>query len=200
MTFHIKSGLEEIGTIVILHGYGADAEDLKFMAQEWQKFFSKWNFVGIDGRIKLESGFAWFNPTSKDWAADIADSAAYIEKQFSDYKKKLIFVGFSQGAFMCAHLGLFSRLKIDGCICFSGGIIPINQRANDTPIYLIHGSADEVILPEWFEQGLMYADSNNLPISGIMIEKMAHEINEHAFGLATMKLKEMINSEAKMLN
>ena len=186
----------EVGTIVLLHGYGADAENLRFLADEWKQYFKDWNYISIDGPTAIAyGGYSWFDLGGENWLKDIIQSAEYITDQFKDYKKKLIFAGFSQGAFLSAHLGAYSNLNICGCICFSGGLIPMQKPAHKTPLYFIHGTADQVILPEWFEQTLQFGNDRNLPITGTLIDEMDHEINETALARATMQLQKWIKSD-----
>jgi len=197
MSFNLKLYDDEIGTIVLLHGYGANAENLRFLANEWQHYFKQWNYLGIDGPTALTiGGYSWFDLGGENWLNDIQTSAQYITSQLQDYRKKLIFAGFSQGAFLSAHLGAYSDLNIDGCICFSGGLIPTQKPARQTPLYFIHGSEDEIILPEWFEQTLEFGNERDLPITGTMIQGMDHDINEEALAQATIKLNEWIKNDA----
>lgn len=199
MSFNITMQEDETGTIVLLHGYGADAENMRFLANEWKQYFKDWNYVGIDGPTPLShGGFSWFDLASENWLNDIAKSGNYIASQFEHYKKKLIIAGFSQGAFLAAYLGAYSNLDIDGCICFSGGLIPMPQPARNTPLYFIHGTNDEIILPEWFERTLEFGNEKNLPITGTLIDKMDHDINEEALARGTIQLNKWIKNETLM--
>jgi len=184
---------DEIGTIVLLHGYGADSEDMNFLAKHWEKMTPNWKIISINGPIALNPGYAWFDLYSSNWLDDIEKSALYVEEMFSSYDKKLIFAGFSQGAFLSSYMGLYSKLQIDGCICFSGGIIPINKVPKQTPMFLIHGDSDEVIQKDWYMQSMSFAKENSLPIDGNLIRNMEHEINEEAFLSATESLKKLLH-------
>jgi len=184
----------EIGTIVLLHGYGADAEDMEFLKTEWKKFAPNWKITALNGPIELNPGYAWFDLTSKTWVEEMIETAKNLEEKFANYKKKLIFAGFSQGAFLAAYLALFSDLNVCGCISFSGGILPIaNKEPKKTPILLVHGTEDGIILPDWYYDSLEYGKEYDLPVNGSLIAQMEHEINSEAFEHASFYLKSLIN-------
>lgn len=184
----------EEGTIVLLHGYGANGQNLKPLEDEWKAYFKNWNFIAPDGFIKLELGHAWFELENNNWGQGIQEAADKLCNQFLNYKKELIFVGFSQGAFLAGHLGIYSTLNIKGCICFSGGLIPMPRTEKQTPVYFIHGKKDSIILPQWFEKSMQYGNEKNLDIKGDIIDNMGHEINDKALALGTMKLNEWIKN------
>jgi phospholipase/carboxylesterase len=194
MNFNTQN--EEEGTIVLLHGYGANGANLSPLASEWKQYFKNWNFYAPDGLIKLTLGHAWFHLDNDNWADGIKKAADHLHNEFANYKKKLIFVGFSQGGFLAAHLGIYSKLQnIKGCICFSAGLIPMAQMEKETPIYFVHGSEDNIILPQWFEKTIEYANEKNLNITGNMIDNMEHEINDKALAHATVQLNVWIKNE-----
>lgn len=198
MSFHIKQQENEEGTIVLLHGYGADAENLQFLVNEWRPHFKTWNFIGLDGPMKLPTGYAWFDLSDEKWMQGIIIAAQELEQHFKNYKKPLVFAGFSQGAFLAAQLGTYSNLNIKGSICFSGGLIPLNKPAKNTPLYFVHGSSDDIILPSWFEETMRFGKEKQLNIEGIMIDQMAHDINQTALAHATIFLSKLINKKIAM--
>ena len=75
MGFEIKNCENEEGTIILLHGYAANGENLRPLAHEWQQYFKNWNFIALDGFIKLELGYAWFELDNNNWIQGIEQSA-----------------------------------------------------------------------------------------------------------------------------
>lgn len=190
MSFTIKAEGQEEGQIVLLHGYGADAENMRFLANEWQPYFKNWAFTSLDAPIPLQpEGFAWFDLQSVGVIQEVKLGANQVRKQLEGYNKKLIVAGFSQGAFIANQLAI--DMEIIGCISFSGAILPAQPRYS-SPILLIHGTEDKIIEPCWFEQSMLIAKDNGLDVEGTLIEGMKHEINDEALAIATLKLSKWI--------
>lgn len=193
MSFKIKTQENETGTIIMLHGYGANAKDLEFLAKEWKQYFKTWNFVGIDGPLQLPNGHAWFELGTKKLVNDLISAHAFVEELFKEYKKPIIFVGFSQGAFLASSLAIYANLNIIGAISFCGGLIPLNWPTRNRALYIINGTEDQIMDSNWLEEGIQYGKKHNLNISGIMIEGMKHEINNIALAQATIQISKMID-------
>ena len=71
------------------------------------------------------------------------------------FKEKDIFIlGFSQGAMMSFELGKFIDAELAGCILLSGRILPSEnhdiKKFNQTPILIVHGDKDTVLLPKYY--------------------------------------------------
>lgn len=208
MSWKIEAKIpESCGSIVLLHGFGANSEDLKDLAEAWINVLPEWDYLGIDAPIPLmDGGFSWFDLYSENWQNDILNSSKWLELRLENLQKPLIFVGFSQGAFISAHMALYSNLDVRGAICFSGGILPQPLEAKTANIFLIHGTDDSIILPDWFHKSLEFGqtlhshtcNSCGNTVDGILITGMQHEINAEAFDQATQKLLQMTsNNELK---
>ena len=188
-----KKHENEIGTIVLLHGWGSDNQDMEFLANEWSQLYKNWNIVAFNGPINLHPGFGWFDLASPNFAESLVKARIFLEQKMENYDKQVIFIGFSQGGFVATHMALYSNLNVIGCIAFSAGIIPCLEIGKKTPIYLIHGSKDDVILPDWYNQSIIFAQEHDLQVDGIMISNMRHEINELALSYATNELNKFTN-------
>ena len=199
MSFSFKTEKIEKGTIVFLHGYGANAEDLKFLAQEWQKQFDDWNFIGFNGIYELDDeSFSWFDLANSNWIEGICESAKYLENAFKDYNKPLIFVGFSQGGFLASQMAIYSKLNPLCSIAFCAGIIPFTNDVKNTPIYLINNESDPVITNSWFKKSINFAKDKEINCEGVEMPCNEHTITQESFELASMHLQHTINKEQKL--
>ena len=198
MEFHLKSDKFSENLVVFLHGYGADASNLEFLAKSWQAIFPYCDFMGIDAPIALEDGgFSWFDLESADWKGGVLRASNFVEEKLKDNSKKVFFAGFSQGAFLTSHLTLYSKLKVEGGIGFSGGIIPQQLAVKKSNLCLIHGDSDEVILPDWHSKSIEFASENGIDLSHKLIKGLGHQIGNEAFDFATKQLIEWFKPLSK---
>lgn len=152
--------------IVLLHGYGADGNDLIALAGEWKTSLPRAAFVAPHAPEQLPmgdfGGRQWFPLTLRDpaefWRG--VSSAGPILDAFLDTElrrrqlspKRLALVGFSQGTMMALHVGL-RRAPAPAAIVGYSGMIAGPEHVPDTatglpPVLLVHGEEDEVISVE----------------------------------------------------
>lgn len=169
--------------VVLLHGYGADGNDLIAIGHEWSKALPDAAFVAPFAHEPCEhmpSGRQWFRLTDRNpherWTG--ACAAAPVIDAFLDEElarrglddRQLAIVGFSQGAMMALHVGLRRRTAPAGVLSLSGVIVGPEHAAEAvagrTPeqlpaIFLVHGSHDDVIPAE-----ALFATTNGLAAAG----------------------------------
>jgi phospholipase/carboxylesterase len=145
--------------IVLVHGYGADGNDLISLGQQWQGLLPDAAFVSPNAPSRVPgapSGFQWF-PISRidphemqkgvETAAPVLD--AFLDGELARLglgPESLALVGFSQGTMLSLHVGLRRAIPPAAIIGFSGmlaGRIP--DRAAYPPVFLAHGDMDQVI-------------------------------------------------------
>lgn len=153
--------------VVILHGYGADGNDLIEIGKQWQVFFPDAAFVAPHAHeafVMSPAGRQWFPLTDRNpderWTGAV--SARSVIDPFIDQElqqlgltdKDLIIAGFSQGAMMSLHVGLRRTTAPAAIIAYSGVLIGpehLNEATAKTAdgepprVFLVHGSADEVV-------------------------------------------------------
>jgi phospholipase/carboxylesterase len=156
--------------VVLLHGYGADGNDLIALAQQWQNLLPDAAFVSPHAPercAQAPSGRQWFPLTMRDpderWigvqkARPVLD--AFLDAECARYAiddSMVALVGFSQGTMLALHVGL-RRAKAPAAILgFSGALVGPEHLAEATarsssgrppPILLVHGNEDELISAE----------------------------------------------------
>lgn len=153
--------------VVILHGYGADGNDLIGLGHEWADFLPGVAFAAPNAHEAC-----WQNPAGRQWfalsqrdprelwegacaAAPIID--AYIDAQLQARglsESDLALAGFSQGAMMALHVGLRRKKAPAAILAYSGALVgpehlaqAIGGRTQDAlpAMFLVHGTHDEVI-------------------------------------------------------
>ena len=112
------SGQKAKNIIVLLHGYGGDAQDISVLANYWKRFLPDTLFLCPNAPEKCSinsSGFQWFDLT-KDQKNYILEQSVKAEQkiiQFLNEVKKIYDIteeniclsGFSQGCMMILNVG-----------------------------------------------------------------------------------------------
>ncbi len=143
--------------VVLVHGYGADGNDLISLAQHWQDLLPDTEFVAPNAPDRVPgapSGFQWFGLTRRDpqeMAQGVRAAGPVLEEFLEAEQARLgigpertALVGFSQGTMLSLHVGL--NRPVAAIVGFSGLLAAPPQEGTGTPpIFLAHGSADPVI-------------------------------------------------------
>jgi phospholipase/carboxylesterase len=182
--------------VVLLHGYGADGNDLIGLAPHLQRMVPGAAFVAPNAPDRVPgapSGFQWF-PIARidphEMQGGVAAAAPRIG-EFLDAElarlglppERLVLAGFSQGAMLALHLGL--RRGPAAIVGFSGLLAdPPPAEGPKVPILLTHGGADDVI-----PAGAMFAAAATLGAAGLAVQwhlapGMGHGIDEKGLSLA----------------
>ena len=148
--------------VILLHGVGADGNDLIGLATHWQALLPHAAFVSPNAPFPCDMapfGFQWFSllrPSLADAVDGVRAAApllnAFIDDALARYRlseRDLALVGFSQGAMMALHVALRRPHACAGVISYSGALI--GDRTLDEelsvrpPVLLVHGEADELV-------------------------------------------------------
>jgi phospholipase/carboxylesterase len=173
--------------VVLLHGYGADGNDLINLGEAWQRLLPNAAFVSPHAPepcAVAPVGRQWFPLTFRDpderWVG--VNAAAPILNSFLDTELQrrklpasaLALVGFSQGAMMALHVGLRRAASPAAIVGYSGVLALPDDAApaavaaeirSRPPVLLVHGALDDLIPV----QALTYA-TQGLAALGIPVE------------------------------
>ncbi|HJT43520.1 MAG TPA: prolyl oligopeptidase family serine peptidase [Rhizomicrobium sp.] len=186
--------------VVLVHGYGADGQDLIGLAEHWQGLLPTVAFAAPNApaRIPGGPGYQWF-PISQidphemrkgvEGAAPMLD--AYLDAELARLglpPERLALVGFSQGTMLSLHLGLRRRIGPAAIVGFSGLLPgappPLDDNADVPPILLTHGDSDTVIPPQ-----AMFLAATQLGLAGAVVQwhlapGMGHGIDPEGLAMA----------------
>jgi phospholipase/carboxylesterase len=154
-------GARASALVVLLHGYGANGDDLIALGDTWRYLLPDAAFVAPNAPQTIPGmygGLQWFTLTMRDpseyWRGVCAAQPAldrYIDTELARYRlhaNRLVLVGFSQGCMMALHVGLRRSAPPAGIVGYSGRLAGPEHLAGTTappPVLLVHGEADDLI-------------------------------------------------------
>ena len=156
------SGGRARAAVVLLHGLGADGEDLIGLADSWAGVLPECRFLSPHAPERCDMapmGRQWFSIRDRSEAALRAgveraapaldafiDGALAADRLGDD---RLVLVGFSQGTMMALHVALRRGRAPAGVLGYSGRLIGAARLADEAvarpPAMLIHGDADDMV-------------------------------------------------------
>jgi phospholipase/carboxylesterase len=148
--------------VILLHGLGADGNDLIGLAPYWAPHLPDAEFLSPNAPFPCDMapfGFQWLSARDPSPEARLAGAraAAGILNDFIDESleargltdSELALVGFSQGAMMSLFVGLRRERPVAGIVGFSGRLIAPQLLAEEIrsrpPILLVHGTDDPMV-------------------------------------------------------
>ena len=154
---------------ILLHGVGADGNDLIGLAPFFQRTLPGALFVSPHAPFPFDmapAGFQWFSLQDFSPGVRLAGTRAaapildaFIDAQLAEHglaEDKLVLIGFSQGTMMSLHVGPRRARPLAGILGFSGMLAGPRRLADEIksrpPVLLTHGDADPIVpaqsLPE----------------------------------------------------
>ncbi len=149
--------------VLILHGYGADGDNLSDLAEAMHESLEDPLFLIPDAPFGYEyaptMGRQWFS--LMDRTESVLFNGAqkayeillkFINEKLAEYQlsyKNLVLIGFSQGAMMSIFTALKLPEQCKAVISFSGTIVSADDTIatcqSKPPVCIIHGSDDDVV-------------------------------------------------------
>ena len=181
--------------VVLLHGLGADGNDLIGLAPYWAPLLPEAEFVAPDAPFPCDMapvGRQWFSLQDRSPAAILAGvrAAAPMLDAFIDASlaarglsdQALALVGFSQGTMMSLHVGLRRAKPCAGIVGYSGALIGADALGQEIrarpPVLLVHGDADEVVPPQALPQAVQALESAGVAVASLVSPGLGHGIDE----------------------
>jgi phospholipase/carboxylesterase len=181
--------------VVLLHGLGADGNDLIGLAPYWAPLLPEAEFLSPNAPFGCDMapfGYQWFSSLDRRPAAVLAGvrAAAAILDRFLDSALAerglgagdLALVGFSQGAMMSLFVGLRRACPIAGILGYSGRLLapellPSELRSRP-PVLLVHGTADPLVPYEQLAAAQKALGAAAVPTETLTCPGIGHAIDE----------------------
>ena len=177
--------------VVLLHGWGANAEDLMNMSPVIAGRLPGAVIAAPDGPAPCSAnpmGRQWFDLGGEaiDDGPDEAMPALMelIEAMTEETKLKLdrvALVGFSQGAMMALHIGPRLAKDCAGIVGFAGALLAPErlqaERKASPKVLLVHGKDDEVVPFQAMVLAEGMLKSNGIDVKTVAREGLGHAID-----------------------
>ena len=187
--------------VVLLHGYGADGNDLIGLAPLLGQLMPDVVFHAPNAPQPCEGnafGYEWFGISRLDPAIALAgvQAAAPVLDAFLDEtmaahgldEAKTVLVGFSQGTMMALHVGLRRKKQLAGIVGFSGMLAGAellqSQMQNKPPVLLVHGDSDEMLPHGLTQRAAEALTAAGLEVGVHIAKGVGHSIDETGLQLA----------------
>jgi phospholipase/carboxylesterase len=148
--------------VILLHGLGADGNDLIGLAPYWAPLLPTAEFLSPNAPFPCDMapyGYQWFSVQDRSPAAVLAGVRAaapfldaFIDEALAERRldeTDLALVGFSQGTMMSLYVGLRRSKPVAGIVGFSGRLLAPELLASELRsrprTLLVHGTDDPLV-------------------------------------------------------
>lgn len=148
--------------VILLHGLGADGNDLISLAENWAPLLPDTEFIAPNAPFPCDMapwGHQWFSLQVFSHEAihsGVIDASTHLNAFIDESLKSrglteadLALVGFSQGTMMALHVALRRPQQAAAILGYSGALAGAETLPHEIqsrpPIFLIHGDQDLVI-------------------------------------------------------
>ena len=181
--------------IVLLHGYGADGNDLIGLAPHWAPLLPEAEFLSPHAPFPCEAapfGRQWFGfqgRAPEQVLEGVRRAASILDQHLTELlaerkmdESQLALVGFSQGAMMSLYVSLRRAKPVAGVVAYSGRLFAAETLAAELrsrpKILLVHGDADEVVPVESLPYAYTTLQAAKVPVEQMLRPGLGHGIDE----------------------
>jgi phospholipase/carboxylesterase len=194
--FGPASGGRADALVVLVHGLGADGDDLIELAAIWSPLLPGAAFVAPHGPEPVEGlahGRQWFalwDRTAEQLRAGVQAAAAALgafvaaeAERLSVPPDRVVLMGFSQGAMTVLEAGLRGAVPdAAGVLAYAGGMIGGDRLAEELAcrpaVLLVHGEADEVVPPAASRAAEAALAAAGVPVRAVYRPGLGHGLDE----------------------
>jgi phospholipase/carboxylesterase len=181
--------------VILLHGLGADGDDLIGLAPYWAPLLPDAEFLSPNAPFPCDMapyGYQWFSAQDRSPPAVLAGvrAAAPMLDAFIDEalaarglsEAELALVGFSQGTMMSLFVGLRRNNPVCGILGYSGRLLAPELLAEEMRarprVLLVHGNADPLVPYESLAAAETALTAAGVPVETMTRPGLGHAIDE----------------------
>ena len=207
-----RSGKKPKRLIILLHGLGADGNNLMDIAGVLNRFIPDTYFISPNAPHPYYPGMAgykWIESiqnASEEELMDQLNDAAKIVNDFIDQQLErfgltesdLAVIGFSQGTIVSLHSLLRRKKPAALVVGFSGALFGSHllkeEIKSKPPVLLIHGEEDDILPIQMMHDAYETLKTNGVEVEEHAYPNLAHSIGQEGFELAVNRLKSKLGA------
>ncbi|MBM3645776.1 MAG: phospholipase [Alphaproteobacteria bacterium] len=199
--------------VVLLHGYGADGDDLIGLAPVLAPILPDAVFHAPNAPFPCAGnpfGRQWFGISGLDphlMLAGVRAAAPFVDTFLDDTmarygldEARTALVGFSQGTMMSLHVGPRRKRPLAGIVGFSGLLagaeVLKDEIASRPPVLLVHGDSDEMVPSRLSEIAARVLKDTNVETGLHVAKGVGHSIDQSGLTAAARFLKNVLETDA----
>lgn len=192
--------------VLLLHGYGADGNDLIDLAPHWAQAVPEALFLSPHAPEPCEGGpygRQWFGLADRrpgpllagaQSARPLLDEFIAREAAAADLPESaVVLMGFSQGAMMALFTGLRRATAPAGIMAYSGRLIGEellpDEIASRPEVLLVHGEVDEVVPAAASRAAESVLKAAGVPVEALWCPRLAHGIDDAGLSAGALFLQ-----------
>jgi phospholipase/carboxylesterase len=189
------SGGKPSRLVILLHGLGADGNDLIGLAPYWAPLLPEAEFLSPNAPFPCDMapyGYQWFSSQDRSPAAVLAGVRAaapildaYIDEALAERglgDGDMALVGFSQGTMMSLFVGLRRAQAAAGIVGFSGRLLAPELLASELRsrprTLLVHGTEDPLVPYASLAAAETTLTAAGVPVETLTCPGIGHSIDE----------------------
>ncbi|HMD62571.1 MAG TPA: alpha/beta fold hydrolase [Stellaceae bacterium] len=196
--------------VILLHGLGADGNDLIGLAPYWARLLPGAEFLSPNAPFPCDMapyGYQWFSSQDRSpeavlggvrAAAPILD--AFIDEALQERglgSSELALVGFSQGTMMSLFVGLRRAAPVAGIVGFSGRLLAPelldSELRSRPPILLVHGTDDPLVPYSSLAAAETALRAAGVPVETVSSVGIGHSIDNQGLQRGGLFLKNVLS-------
>jgi phospholipase/carboxylesterase len=199
--------------VILLHGLGADGNDLIGLQQYWGRLLPEAEFVSQNAPFPCDMagyGYQWFSVQDRTPAAMLAGVRAaapildaYIDEELQKRgltEADAALVGFSQGTMMSLYVGLRRERPLAGILGYSGRLIGPELLAGELrsrpPVLLVHGTEDPLVPFESMAAAETALNAARVPVETLACPGIEHSIDPEGLQRGGLFLHQVLSTPA----
>jgi phospholipase/carboxylesterase len=196
--------------VILLHGLGADGNDLIGLAPYWARLLPTAEFLSPNAPFPCDMapyGYQWYSSQDRSPEAALAGvrAAAPILDAFIDEalakrgveESDLALVGFSQGTVMSLYVGLRRDKPLAGIVGYSGRLLAPELLAGELrsrpKTLLVHGTEDPLIPYTALAEAEAALKAAGVPVDTVTSFGIGHSIDEEGLRRGGQFLRDVCN-------
>jgi phospholipase/carboxylesterase len=206
------SGGKPSRLVILLHGLGADGNDLIGLAPYWARLLPTAEFLSPNAPFPCDMapyGYQWYSSQDRTPEAALAGvrAAAPILNAFIDdaltqrglEDSDLALIGFSQGTVMSLYVGFRRNKPVAGIVGFSGRLLAPELLGGELrsrpPTLLVHGTDDPLVPYDALGEAEMALKTAGVPVETVTSVGIGHSIDEQGLRRGGLFLQRVLNGQ-----